>query len=185
MSYTESLAWMLACSFCRTWSLKLRVCRRCPRLPPPTVLPTWAISHTACRYIYCIYNIYVLLYQIAGCVLHYNLYVSDLMFFPTYKNHIEWKVWRLSLIAVNFLCRIWWPFFQDKTPTCLPNSPTCLGSSLCTSRSAFLCRNILFVWNSLLFSISTVYVFFEKYAPQTFYTVWSNLLKYAVYSGAH
>ncbi len=24
--------------------------------------------------------------------------------------------------------------------------------------------------------------FFEKYAPQTFYTVWSNLLKYAVYT---
>ncbi len=86
MSYTESLAWMLACSFCRMWSLKLRVCPRCPRLPPPTVLPTWAISHTACRYIYCIYNIYVLLYQITGCVLHYNLYVSDLMFFPLWST---------------------------------------------------------------------------------------------------
>ncbi len=178
MSYTESLAWMLACFFCRTWSLN-------PRVPPPMVWPTWATSHTACRYVYHIYKMYIWLYQIAGCVLHNSLYVSDVMFFPTFKNHMEWYVWRLSLIAVNFFCRIWWPLFQDKTPTCLPNSPTCLGSSLCTSRSAFLCRNILFVWNSLQISISTVYVFFEKYAPQTFYTVWSNLLKYAVYSGPH
>lgn len=31
------------------WSLRLRVCPPCPRLPPLMVWVTWATSHTACR----------------------------------------------------------------------------------------------------------------------------------------
>lgn len=51
------------------WFLKLRVCHRCPRLPPLMELRIWATSRTTCRYVLEHITFYTKYYNVCHVVL--------------------------------------------------------------------------------------------------------------------
>uniref|UniRef100_A0A673N5H1 Hepatocyte growth factor-regulated tyrosine kinase substrate n=1 Tax=Sinocyclocheilus rhinocerous TaxID=307959 RepID=A0A673N5H1_9TELE len=79
-----------------------------------------AIQHAGTFTVFTIFLFYCIRSQVVSCI---TTCVSDLMFFPAYKNHMERKVWRLALIAVKLLLQNMMTVLPGQDPNMPPQQP--------------------------------------------------------------